>query len=409
MINSIGRVGSKKKINALRGALGMGSNRFGCTVFDNIQRFDVSDMRSIESYFDFYNRSARPEMEMVRHFIERSIKNYPVKEVDELISRFRSRDDVHFKSASFELFLHEALRKQGFKLLPHPDLPNGRSYKPDFLVEDMDGSRFYLEAVLATERNELDRGGEARKAAVWDILSKKPHKNFQIEIFDEGYPATPPSSKKLKRDIHKWLDTLDPDDLHQNINESGWAPLQWSHDGWNLKIHAIPLAPESRGKSTNLIIIYGMGGGMVDAWSPIRDAVRFKGNKYGDLDLPLIVAVNLDRFHLKEIDEMQALFGQEKVVFNRGCAPELKREPNGAWFGKHGARVSAAWIFNDLKASSLAVIKNTIYFNPWAVSPAPDSLKCFPFAFLENGKMQWNEGLSFREIFDLNKQWPENM
>lgn len=412
----MGRVGRKIKMKSFRKSLGIGLNIPAPKVFDSVERTDDSPKQNTESDFIFYNRSARPEIGKIRDIIEGYVKNYSHEEQRELISRFRSGDDVHFRSAAFELFLYEALRRNGFILTPHPELPNGSKYRPDFLVSDTDGQCFYLEAVLATENNELDRGGEARKGAVLDTLGKFPHDNFMIALDDEGSPKTPPSGKKLKNKIHAWLDSLDPDEILKKIDSEGFdtiEPMLWSHEEWLLQIRPIPLKPERRGKCSTLVGIGGMGGGWVDAWSPIRDAIKFKGGKYGDLEIPLVVAVNLDRFHLDRIDEMQALFGQEQFVFkpDGDAEPEMRRAPNGAWYGKGGpqyTRVSAAWIFNDLHASSLAARKSTIYFNPWAALSAPESLKRFPFAEPQNGKMQWHEGLSFREIFELHEGWPEN-
>lgn len=411
----MGRIGRKTKMKVFRKSLGIGLYIPAPKVFDSVKRTDDSPKRNAESDFIFYNRSARPEIAKIRDIIENYINNYPQEEIKELISRFQSGDDVHFRSASFELFLHEALIRQGFTLTPHPELSNGSPYKPDFLVSDTDGHCFYLEAVLATEKNESDRGGEARKGAVLDTLAKFPHGNFMIALDDEGSPKSPPSGKKLKNKIHTWLDSLDPDEILKKIDSEGFdsiAPMVWSHDEWHLQIRPIPLEPERRGTSSTLIGVGGMEGGWIDAWSPIRDAIKFKGGKYGVLEIPLVVAVNLDSFHLDRIDEMQALFGQEQYVFKSGtdAEPEMRRASNGAWYGKRGpqyTRVSAAWIFNDLHASSLAVRKSTIYFNPWAALPAPDSLKCFPFAKPVNGKMEWHEGLSFREIFEFHEGWPE--
>lgn len=414
----MGRVGKKKKLKALKQALkDIGANKGPkYFVFDNVQRLDDSSMKNREADFNFYNRSSRPAIALVRNFIEECVANYPKYEVEELKSRLRSGDNVHFRSASFELFLHEALFRQGYELTPHPDLPNGSPHKPDFLVRDKNGEVFYLEAVLATENNELDRGGETRKGIVLDTLSSYPHENFMIAIDDDGSPKSPPSGKKLKAKIHQWLDTLDPDDIAEKVKLSGMdsiTPFTWSHDGWDLQIRPIPIKPERRGNSTNLVGIGGIGGGWIDSWSPIRDAVKFKGGKYGELDAPLVIAVNLDSFHLDRIDEMQALYGQEQFVIKPGSdtEPEMRRALNGAWYGKRGpqyTRVSAAWIFNDLHASSLAARQNTIYLNPWAALPAPDSLKLFPIAEPANNKMQWNEGLSIREIFELHEGWPEN-
>ncbi|MCZ4283943.1 MULTISPECIES: hypothetical protein [Gammaproteobacteria] len=411
----MGIVKKKRRTKALREilALAIGRSR-RVPIFDNIQRTDSSPKKNLETDFAFYNRSSRPAMEQVRGLLECFASRYPAKELNDLASRLRSGDDVHFRSASFELFLHEALISQGFELTPHPKLPNGSSFRPDFLVKDKTGREFYLEARLASENNELDRGGEARRGAVLDTLSACPHQNFMIVITDDGSPKSPPSGKKLVKAIHNWLDRLDPDVVAQEISESGFdslEPFTWSHDGWDLQVRPNPISPERRGMSGNLVGCSGIGGGWVDAWSPIRDAVRAKGSKYGQLEKPLVVAINLDSFDLDRIDELQALFGQEQYIVKPGskAEPEMRRAPNGVWLGKSGpiyTRVSAVWIFNDLHASALANRSSTLYFNPWAVHCAPASLKCFPHACVEEDQIKWYEGLSMREAFQLNEGWP---
>ncbi|MCB1215330.1 MAG: hypothetical protein KDK66_07630, partial [Deltaproteobacteria bacterium] len=85
-------------------------------VFDNIKRTDASFMKNSESEFEFYNRSSKPEVESVRRLIEEFISHYPEKEVIELVHRLRSTDNANFRSAVFELFLHEALLRQGYTL-----------------------------------------------------------------------------------------------------------------------------------------------------------------------------------------------------------------------------------------------------------------------------------------------------
>lgn len=147
----MGRVGRKKRMKAFRKYLGIGLDITDPKVFDSVKRKDDSPKRNTESDFIFYNRSARAEIDKIRDFIEGCVKNYPHTEQKEIISRLRSGDDVHFRSACFELFLYKVLRRQGFTLTPHPELSNGSPYRPDFLVSDTEGRCFYLEAVLATE------------------------------------------------------------------------------------------------------------------------------------------------------------------------------------------------------------------------------------------------------------------
>ncbi|HFD32955.1 MAG TPA: hypothetical protein ENJ28_09660 [Gammaproteobacteria bacterium] len=385
-------------------------------IFGNHQRTDNSPKRNREREYEFLNRSARPEMIRVRELIESAAQNYPEEEIGELISRLQSNDDTHFRSSIFELFLHEVLLRMGCVLSPHPELENGLSYRPDFLVRTPEGFEFYLEAVLASEANEDDAGAEARKGVVMDALTSNPHHNFMVDIDDDGNPSTQPSGKKLVRQLHGWLDTLDPDEVIELIENQGFDSVprfSWSHEDWKVIFRPIPIKHERRGKSKTLIGIGSTGGGFVDAWSPIRDAVKYKGSKYGETEKALLVAVNMDRFHLDRIDEMQALFGQEQFVFKIGqveAEPTFQRAPNGAWYGKSGpqyTRVSGLWIFSDLSPYTIGRIHPTLYFNPWAAYELPEQLKSFEYASPEEGKMVWSQGATFAQIFEVNEDWPE--
>lgn len=385
-------------------------------IFDAIERNDGSHRKNQESYFHFLNRSSRKEIGVVRDLIQDFFARYPSEHTQELITRIRSGNDTSFLSSTFELFLHEALTKLGCRLSPHPALTNDSNARPDFLVTLPDGSDFYLEAVLASEHNDSDEGAQARKGVVFDTLANNPHKNFMIDIDDYGDPARPPSGKRLVQEIHQWLDSLDPDRIQQTISTNGIdsiSPFKWAYEGWEICCRPIPLRIDKRGKCKNLIAAMGGEGGFVDAWSPIRDAIKRKGRKYGSLDKPLLIAVNLNSFTLDRIDEMQALYGQEQFIYGGGNpenGPRMERAPNGAWFGRNGpqyTRVSGAWIFNDMHPTSLARRRQAIYFNPWAVHPLPDLLKIFPHAIAENGIMRWYNGALFSELYGLDEGWPE--
>ena len=413
----MGRVGKKLKMIRFKQAMrDIAINKAGSRVFDLVQRSDATPMRSNESDFEFYNRSSRPEFARVRALMEEFAAHYPKDEVGELIARIRSGDNRHFLSATFELTLHETLLRSGFELSVHPTLPNGNRSKPDFLVKDEYGEEFYLEAVLASENNQADPAAEARKGLVYDYLNANPHQYFMVAVDDEGFPTSQPSGKKITKAVHRWLDSLELEGIQAQIDEGDLfsiPPFEWHHEDWVLQLRPIPLKLERRGKSTRLIGIGAGGGGIVDAWSPIRNAIKMKGSKYGELDKPLLVAVNLNAFNLEDIDEMQALYGQEQYVYKIGNVDSehrMERAPNGAWYGKGGpqhTRVSGAWIFNDLRPSSMAVRRQTIYFNPWAKHPLTNKLCCFPHAIPEGNKMCWNDGISLSTIFHLNEGWPE--
>ncbi len=385
-------------------------------IFDLYERDDDSPKRNQESDFEFLNRSARPEILQVREFVESIVSSYPQDELNEITARIKSGDDTHFKSAIFELILHKVLIRLGCTLIPHPELENGSKSRPDFLVTTPSDEQFYLEAVLASQVNEKNTASEAMKGIVMDTLAKNPHNNFMLDISDEGNPTTPPSGKKLLHDLLGWLDSLDPDEVIVAIEKAGFdaTPVyNWKHDGWLVTFRPIPLKPERRGKAKTLVGMVDGGGGIIDSWTPIRNAIKYKGSKYGDLNKPLLIAVNLDSFHLDRIDEMQALFGQEQFIFSVGQPekePRFERAPNGAWYGKSGPqykRVSGLWIFNDLTPYTVGTRRQTVYFNPWTSFALPEILKTFPHAALDGEKMKWTEGSSLSSLFGLKEGWPE--
>lgn len=385
-------------------------------LFSDYSRTDDAPKSQRETSFEFLDRSSRPEIERVRDFIMRSLAEYPPNEINELVARIQSRDDIAFRSATFELLLHEALRRLGYLLRPHPELRNGAQTRPDFLVEDFDGNSFYLEAVLATTRDGANQACEAMKATTRDALSQVPHHSFRVDFDSEGDPTTQPSSRELIRRTHEWLDSLDPDVLLQLIAERGFDSVPefvWQHEDWTVTLRPIPMRKEKRGSARALVGAFGEGGRIIDDWTPLRDAVRKKGRKYGELDKPLVVAVNARSFNLDPIDEMQALFGQEQYVeyVNRpDIGGRLTRVPNGAWVGHSGPqsrRVSGAWFFNDLTPYTVAERRSTLYVNPWSFHDLPKSLLRIPHAQVVDGRIQRSDGLSLRDIFNLPKDWPE--
>lgn len=156
--------------------------------------------------------------------------------------------------------------------------------------------------------------------------------------------------------------------------------------------------------------MYGMEGGIVDDWTPIRDALKRKGRHYGELTLPLVVAVNAAAFNLDRIDEVQALFGQEQVIVGPGVEPRMSRAKNGAWVGPggpQGRRVSGAWLFNNLTPYTISSRRNTLYLHPHPLRPLPESLLSLPHARVVDGQISRVDGLSLRDIFGLHLEWPE--
>lgn len=381
-------------------------------LFSSFERTDASPKKNSETSFAFLNRSARPEIARVRDFVVDCLSSYPQNDRQELVARISSGNDVHFSSATFELLLHALLTRLRFELEAHPELSNGSTARPDFLVKAPNGEEFYLEAVLASENTDQNKAAGKMKGVALDVLSATPHKNFLVTLIDAGEPETQPSGTQLAKAASNWLDTLDPDHVAASINDGREPPtLDWIHEAWKLTIKAFPLKPERRGTAKVLIGGWIGPAGWVDGCTPIRNAVRHKGAKYGHLGKPLVVAVDFNSFTLNRIDEMQALYGQEQFVDSSEHGWTMMRVPNGAWYGNsgpQGRRCSAMWSFNDLNPYTAAVRSHTVYLNPWAHHQGPTSLEIFPHAKASQvDQITWVDGMALREAFGLPDGWPE--
>jgi hypothetical protein len=303
----------------------------------------------------------------------------------------------------------------GCTVTVHPDLPDGSPAHPDFLIVTHDGANVYVEAVLASDYSQAEIAARKRKDAVLAAIDKIDSPNFFLSVDAEGNPDMPPSGKALGQQLEKWLSSLNPDAVAREVNEQGpdhMPKMTWEHEGWKVTFEAIPKKPERRGKGQRVIGALFGGALFVNVWEPIRDAVKSKGNHYGNLPHPFLVCVNVDGMSVDRIDEMQALFGEEEFIFKVGSAeePEMRRRPNGAWWGPKGVqykRVSGAWVFDTLNPWNVVSRKNCVYFNPWADKPLPDLFTKVNHAKPLDQKMVWTDGRPIGELLDLPRDWPE--
>jgi hypothetical protein len=94
----------------------------------------------------------------------------PAEAATELAARMRKGDDLGFATGLSELKLHAALRRRGFHLDPHPELPGTKS-RLDFLLRAAGGAGVaYLEVTTinpSAERVARDR----REAVVFEAIN----------------------------------------------------------------------------------------------------------------------------------------------------------------------------------------------------------------------------------------------
>lgn len=371
-----------------------------------------------EPDFEYLDRSARVEAERVRSVITEWLGHFPESDRNEVIGRLKSGNDINFLSASFEPYIHEILIRLGYGVSAHPDTSSDKTTKPDFLVHSPEtGESFYLEAVLATDQSNKEGAAESRKNIVIDSINKLDSPNFYLSLSADGNPEASPSGKKLKKKLSKWLSELDPDEVSKSVGRSGheaFPRIEIDQDGWNVEFVAIPKSPERRGlENSTTISALSNGARWLGTWESVRDAVLKKGNRYGEINKPLLVAVNVGRFNVDNIDAMQALMGQERFAFsssNLGGDPHFDRVPNGVWYGPEGVRykrVSGVIISPDITPWTFGTRSICTYFNPWANHNITGPLLRLPHAKSKGETMEWIEGVHPRELLGLHDGWPE--
>lgn len=388
-------------------------------LFDNIQRGESNFGSYSEPNFVFLNRTSRFEFTKIRDLLEVWFEHYPPNEQSEFRSRFRSSNNFQHQAAFFELFLHELLLQLGCKLTLHPIV--GKTTKvPDFLVEPPVGQKFYLEATIATGETADETAARARENVVYDVIDRLvASPDYFLSLTVKGSPESPPPARKLANRINHELQHLDYDEIVRIYERDGLENLptwHFNYGRWHIEIQPIPKF-KLRGQSgVRPIGSRSTDIRMVDHWTPIRDAIVEKGRKYGELDLPYVVAVSTLE-PVDTIDIMQALYGQEEFIINFSdmrselSEQDFRRKPNGVWLGPKGpqyTRISAVLMVTQLSVYNIPRVVLQLYHNPWAQKPYESVLTQLQQAIPVDGKINWVSGKGAAEIFNLAASWPEN-
>jgi len=390
-------------------------------LFDDIIRAEQDFMMYSEPRFRYLNRSARPEIAVIRKVLEDWFSRFPPDGMSELRKRFQSTDDPNHLSAFFELFLNEILLRLGCKVSVHPRVSSSSMRAPDFFVESPSGGCFYLEAVLATDESREDSAAKARMNMVYDKLNEIDSPVFFIGMELRGLPKNQPCAKDIRSFVQKCLATINPDEIKElEITRGQEALPRWIYEGEGWKIEFFPIlkSRKERGRAgVRPFAVHLQGFSQVDPRLSIRDAIIKKASRYGDLDLPYVVAVNALSMYVERTNIMEALFGQEPpfsiVDGIKDSQPEWERKErilDGAWTEKSRPRykgVSAVLIAKRVTYSNVVNALVRLYHNPWASRPYNLDLSRLPQGIPQGHEMISQDGESLKSILSLPHDWPE--
>ncbi|MBZ5507267.1 MAG: hypothetical protein LAO78_17545 [Acidobacteriia bacterium] len=389
------------------------------TLFDLGTRTETRVKGHSEPEFTYLNQSARPSVYALRGILEEWFQHFPRAAQTDLRSRFRDSSNSQHYGAFFELYVHELLIRAGYAVVVHPVLDNVNT-RPDFLARNPNGAEFYVEVTLAGIPAQAAQGADTRIAQVYDILDRMDSPNFFLHLDVEGSPASPPPASKLRGQLQRWLATLDPDEISRKMQIDGFDSIPkftWRHSGWEIVITPIAKSVEARGKSG----IRPIGAVSPEAqWlqtdADLKAALEVKANKYGEFEIPLLIAVNVLSVHCDDIDILNGLFGQEGIVCSLaqdGSIVEQSqtRKRNGFWYGPKGARnqtASGALIVSNLNEWSMGVLTPELFHNPWAKCILNSDWWPMPQRIPDNktGYYSKHNGKTASEVLSIPAPWP---
>lgn len=386
------------------------------SLFDDIPRNLEGPSSHDEPQFRYLNQSNRPEASRIRGVLEEWYRHFPIKHKEALRKDFRSYVDKKHLSAIFELYLHELVLRLGCSVEVHPVLLHTQK-KPDFLVTEADQTQFYLEAKLVTGETDKDAGARARIYRVYDGINERVQSNkYLIMIKVRRHTVQTPRITEIASFIRTKLEHADYKYLLSQSSSARKVMWTWKENGWWIEISPLPNPKEARNQKTSPIIgISSERATFSKGRESIRSAVVRKAGRYGALDLPYLIAINVC-MHAIDIETVEnALIGDPKYEVE--ITPEglpgqgrWQREFNGAWTKHSGARYtrnSAVLFALRLNAWTAANASLRLFHHPLAKSPYNGVLCQVAQWRVHNNQRELTEGLVPRKLFGLPMGWPE--
>lgn len=317
--------------------------------------------------------------------------------------------DTNVYSALWELYLHEMLLGSGCSVEVE-QRTGTRGNRPDFLAT-RGGEQFVVEAIWKFEKLG-NAGTNALPPQLTDAIDRLPSPNFFVSCKLHSAGSTTPPQRRLKTELTNWLASLDPDQVIADCEGKMPHPRHtWQEAGWCLTFEAIPRSPDTRGDPSNRTIgLYPSGWMAEDGSERVLEAVRKKGGKYGDLELPFIVAVGHAAAFPEDEDIERALYGRTAEYAYADGGSSYDRKPDGYWTaaGHHGhSRVSGVLTVDN--PAPWTWTKNTPVL--WQ-SPDPNSrpapvLSTWATARLAEGQVERQPALRpVHTALSLPERWP---
>lgn len=377
------------------------------SLFDDIPRTSLDPANHNTAHFNYLNESARKYCGKARKSLSAWYLEYKKRHgksaAEELRGRFRSTNNAIHNAALTELYLHHFLIKQGYAVKLHPRLPKTTTH-PDFLVLKEKKCLFYLEAKSLSGK-EVKKRQSLFENKILDMVDELSSPAFLVSInFKKSSDLSLPTLSKLKKKLQEKVDSLDHRLVCKKYESDCVFPaLTYTDNNWEVEFEFTPVKDEAineRNNSSRVVGAISYPAKSIHLDDEIKKAVRNKLNKYKNIDLPFLLAINVvsDSIFCDDYTIMAALFG--KMTYTFSTFPDGSREtiPGRTMDGilvdpKHGrigTRLSGLFVLNGLHFHNADSLKPIIWHNPHArLSFDPSLIKAQHMIYAEkSNKME---------------------
>lgn len=290
-------------------------------LFENKVRTDLNYAKNLDNTFDFYDRSARPEFQTARERLNDWFSRYPAKNQHKLKAEFK--EEKKFKSAFYELFIHELFSQQGFELEVDPVIPNLGT--PDFLASKNNLS-IYIEATVSEEISDEKRRNENRKHVLFDSLNKIKSPDFFIGIDELEFKSKKqPNAKKIILFVENNIKKNNAVETEERLSKNNYSRLVnffYIDEDIKISFKLYPKTESARGNINHRPIAHGPGETFIGgSESVIKSSCIKKARKYKRIGYPLIICANVLSF--RGVDDIDI---NNAIVNKDGLFEQLKRD-----------------------------------------------------------------------------------
>ena len=277
------------------------------------QLFSVPPRRPLKRYRCLWDEPSADHLHGLRRMIAAWISHYPPPAVAELCGRFRS-NDVEFRSAFFEIYMHELLTKMGFQLEIHPRPPGPGRHRPDFLAVQ-DGNRaFYFEASVL-EPSDFNHVVAECAFGLRSALEAVSPSGFDFEAEIRAFPERTPDLTPITREAKGWVRRLRVADVHRARRNLTADPgsADCAHEGLKFRLVALPRIVPGDGSKHRVNVEVPALLGLDDVRIRRKLDEKLQDRSF---DLPYVVAINgLGADHE---DMMDGTFGKLQHHLHQG-------------------------------------------------------------------------------------------